>query len=533
MGMSDFQINQVVKELALLCPCQLDNVYQPHPRRLYLRLKSGRKKRLLLMVVREKMSRLHLTAIRPANPASPLAFQMFLRKHLSGVSLQAVEKYSHDRLVSLQFKNQKNSRDFNAGLTKKSPDMEAHILQVELIPRGNIFVLDSNRNIVNSMLPTDQEDRDLAPGQRYHEPAVPLAGGPGQERGKNQISPDATNRDLAPVDMECEPYPYNRAMELYFQRQEEVEIFTSRRSKLLKVLKQRIKKIGRKITRLEAERKKTANADTYQQYGELLKPLLGRIKRGQRSVRAFNYFQPQEGEIEIPLQLELDSRENLNRFFKLAKKYKRGREMVEKNLESTKEELRKLTMIRDEITEIANREKLSEIETKYAILLNGLGLAQTDLGKARGKATSGRRGEAGGQKGKRECFHLFENNCQQRIMVGKGGADNDKLTFSKARGNDLWLHVRGFAGAHVVIPQDKEREISSEILLDAAYLALNYSKVKEGEKAEVLYTRCKYVKRAKSVGRKTTAPGRVLISQEKVIFLTKAKKRLERLKRIG
>ena len=37
------------------------------------------------------------------------------------------------------------------------------------------------------------------------------------------------------------------------------------------------------------------------------------------------------------------------------------------------------------------------------------------------------------------------------ILVGKGAADNDRLTFDVADRSDLWLHVAAWSGSHVVI----------------------------------------------------------------------------------
>jgi hypothetical protein len=42
------------------------------------------------------------------------------------------------------------------------------------------------------------------------------------------------------------------------------------------------------------------------------------------------------------------------------------------------------------------------------------------------------------------------------VLVGKGDADNDSLTFGVAESRDFWLHVAGVAGSHVIVrnPQD-------------------------------------------------------------------------------
>ena len=37
------------------------------------------------------------------------------------------------------------------------------------------------------------------------------------------------------------------------------------------------------------------------------------------------------------------------------------------------------------------------------------------------------------------------------ILVGRGASDNDRLTFEVASPDDLWLHVSGWSGSHVLV----------------------------------------------------------------------------------
>ncbi|HET8655741.1 MAG TPA: NFACT RNA binding domain-containing protein [Longimicrobiaceae bacterium] len=73
------------------------------------------------------------------------------------------------------------------------------------------------------------------------------------------------------------------------------------------------------------------------------------------------------------------------------------------------------------------------------------------------------------------------------ILVGKGAAENDRLTFRVARPNDLWLHAAGFAGSHVVVRNpDALPEIPRAVVERAAQLAAHHSKASEARgKVEV------------------------------------------------
>jgi len=65
------------------------------------------------------------------------------------------------------------------------------------------------------------------------------------------------------------------------------------------------------------------------------------------------------------------------------------------------------------------------------------------------------------------------------ILVGKGAADNDRLSFEVADPHDFWLHAAGYAGSHVVI-RNPEGAVSpgTTILSQAATLAAWHSKAR-------------------------------------------------------
>jgi predicted ribosome quality control (RQC) complex YloA/Tae2 family protein len=65
------------------------------------------------------------------------------------------------------------------------------------------------------------------------------------------------------------------------------------------------------------------------------------------------------------------------------------------------------------------------------------------------------------------------------VLVGKGDAENDRLTFAVAEPRDFWLHVAGPAGSHVVVrnPEGRE-ELPRRVLERAAELAAWHSKAR-------------------------------------------------------
>lgn len=72
------------------------------------------------------------------------------------------------------------------------------------------------------------------------------------------------------------------------------------------------------------------------------------------------------------------------------------------------------------------------------------------------------------------------------IVVGQSARANDRLTFRDAAPLDLWLHVAGTPGSHVVVANPGGGEVPREVVKRAAELAVFFSKSREAKgKVEV------------------------------------------------
>ena len=97
------------------------------------------------------------------------------------------------------------------------------------------------------------------------------------------------------------------------------------------------------------------------------------------------------------------------------------------------------------------------------------------------------------------------------VLIGKGDADNDLLTFKVAEPLDLWLHVANTPGSHVVV-RNPERiaELPRALIERAAELAAFFSKARDGGKVEVHYCRAADVSKPRGF-----PPGKVMLKQWK------------------
>ncbi len=96
--------------------------------------------------------------------------------------------------------------------------------------------------------------------------------------------------------------------------------------------------------------------------------------------------------------------------------------------------------------------------------------------------------------------------------AGKTDADNDLLSLEIAKDNELWFHVRGQPGSHVILRHPDGEKPGPALIKQAAAIAAWHSKARNAGAVPVCYTEAKHV--GKPRGAK---PGSVSIKREKII----------------
>jgi hypothetical protein len=118
----------------------------------------------------------------------------------------------------------------------------------------------------------------------------------------------------------------------------------------------------------------------------------------------------------------------------------------------------------------------------------------------------------------------FDLSDGHHLLVGRNATANHSLTFNRARGRDLWFHLRDGPGSHVVLPLEKGESASAELLLAGACLALHYSSLR-GERAEVRYAF------RRDLDAVPGYVGRVLMRREKTLFVDPRQESTQKLLR--
>lgn len=101
------------------------------------------------------------------------------------------------------------------------------------------------------------------------------------------------------------------------------------------------------------------------------------------------------------------------------------------------------------------------------------------------------------------------------VWWGESAEANDFVTTKIAKGNDIWLHVRGHTGSHVVIVTgNRPDRVQPQTILEAAKIAARHSAQKHARHVPVDYTLAKYVRKPRK-----SAAGQVTYAREKTVFV--------------
>jgi predicted ribosome quality control (RQC) complex YloA/Tae2 family protein len=402
-------------------------------------------------------------------------FDLSLNKHLSGLKVEKLKAIQGERTAILWFYPDSEGRKLGLALTLIPAQPEALLIQEtpDTLKSGVYPILARSKN------------EPLEAGFKLPDPG--------------RIPPDLKVRDAITRDLAT----FQKALAESIKN----EALQNRVQRLESVLRGEIKQVRAKLKQNQKGFEEAKLEPDYSYFGDLLKahlgnppPLVGKIRKLK------DWSKDEEAQdIEVPCDPKLSPKDQLEKFYSLAKRKLRRLSEAQGRIETLEQKLKKIETDLDRLKSATELTEIEKIESLW------------------GMSPKTKTGQSSSNKilmnwdGK-----TFISQEGLMILAGKTKDENLELTFKIAKGNDVWMHVKGRPGAHVVIPLRDRKSASLETLLDAACLCVFYSGGENWGKTEVDYTAKKHVKRIKDSSEAS-------YTHNKTLVIEVDRKRLDRL----
>ena len=304
---------------------------------------------------------------------------------------------------------------------------------------------------------------------------------------------------------------FSQMLDDYYAQKEAQERVKQRGQDFIRSVTQARSRTAKKIANQEQDLRNAADRERMRQFGDIITSNFHRMERGQTALRAQNYYDPEGGEVDIPLDPLLTPQQNAAKYYKDYKKAQKAEEMLSIQLEKNRRELDYLDRVLQMISLSEGDRDLQEI--RQELMDNGY------LKQHRRKMTA-----KGKQKIIRSKPMEFRSSAGLTILVGKNNSQNDRLTLKEADKRDIWLHTQKIHGSHVILKTDGG-EPDERSLNEAAMLAAWFSQGRESGQVPVDYTPVRYVK--KPAGAK---PGFVIYNTYHTLYVTPAENLAKKLR---
>ncbi len=468
---------------------RLERLVQPDDFRLVLVFRSASVNAPILFSCRPGFGRLCTIEDVPAAPPSPPSFAQFLRAHLIRGTLVQASAMSPNRQMRVRL----STREGDAELILSLPGA-----------RSNIYLLDARENVVHSMRPLETTRKDLNLGEAWREPEGAL-----RDEGTDRWASLPDDQYLETI---SETY---RTLE----RKKDVEVLARR---IEVVLAKEKGFLERKLVNLQQDLADARQAAELRRKGELLKSILHAVRLGDSAVEATD---PETGQrVEISLRPELTPAQNLEAHFARYHKESRGAAVIEQQLRETESARSEIEELQDDLRNIVNSET-PRLEGLQALA------GQPRIRKLIARFYPSRPPHPGPARvpvksrvPSRLLPKRYRTQTGLEIWVGRSDEGNDYLTTRLARGNDLFFHLEGYPGSHVILRTEGRTDPPPEAILYACELAVHFSKLKDAARADVHVTQIKNVKKPKGA-----KPGLVYVLRGKTVHLRREAKRLREI----
>ena len=287
---------------------------------------------------------------------------------------------------------------------------------------------------------------------------------------------------------------YDEMINFYIDYEHTTTSYMLLKNRLESFLEKKLKKLNKILTLIKKDIEDSETMESIKEKGDILASVLYNVKKGMNSVKAYDFYNNKE--IEIELDSLISPKENLDRIYKKYNKVKRGLTNAIRRDKEIREEISYIESTLLFIESSTDVSSLREIEEEL-IKLNYIKSLHNK------KKT----------KLKKEVKYGLIEGEDYLILYGRNNLENDNLTFKISEKNDYWFHVKDIPSSHIIL---KTTKLTDELIVKAAQVSAYYSKANLGEKVTVDYTLRKNV--SKPNGAK---PGFVIYVSQKSVVVEK------------
>ncbi len=267
-----------------------------------------------------------------------------------------------------------------------------------------------------------------------------------------------------------------------------------RRAQLASQIESLLRKNERRITSLDRTIAESERADEYKFAGDLLSANRQHLRKGETKAVLEDWRTGRT--VEIALNPARSPQQNIDDYYRKSRK---AAHAVDAARSARPHRLREQDRLRTALMRLSNT---ADTATPIEEIAESLGMT-IDSPRAGKQNVS-----------PRLPYREFIIG-KDRLWVGRSSRDNDELTLRYARPHDIFFHVHGAAGSHVILKRDsKDTVVDKDVLTLSAQVAAYFSKAKHAGLVPVVYTEARFVRKP----RKAPA-GTVSIEREKTIMV--------------
>lgn len=296
----------------------------------------------------------------------------------------------------------------------------------------------------------------------------------------------------------------SEVVDLYFERRSLREHMNQKGAALAKLVSNNIERCEKKLVMHRENLKKAADREKLRMYGDLITANIYRIKYGDKSVEADNFYSENQERVTIPLKADLSPSQNAQRYYKRYNKAKTTEKYAREQIKAAEEEKFYLESVAEALENIETIAELNEIRQE---LSDGGYTTNRADGRKKKKAKAAERN--GASKPMR-----FISADGYEILVGRNNRQNDELTLRTAYSTDIWFHTKQIPGSHTIVRTNGSGTAPDSTLMQAARLAAYYSKARNSSQVPVDYTAVKNVKKPNGA-----KPGMVIYEHYNTVYV--------------